>query len=152
MTLEELITRHEGLRLKPYFDCCGRFFRDCDCPSRGKKQGDLTIGVGRNIEKVGISAEEAFLLRDNDIAKAERQADAAFPWYKDLSQARQWIVIDMIFNLGIMGFLGFRNMIAALQKQDYRQAADEMINSHWHEQVGGRAAELSELMRKGAIE
>ena len=43
-TIEEQLILHEGLRLKPYRDTVGK----------------LTIGVGRNLDDVGITRAEAF--------------------------------------------------------------------------------------------
>ena len=45
------LTKHEGLRLKPYH-----------CPA-----GKLTIGIGRNLEDKGITEKEAVMLLENDI-------------------------------------------------------------------------------------
>ncbi len=55
--LIEQLKRHEGVKLKPYF-----------CT-----QGKCTIGVGRNLEDVGISEEEAEMLLINDIERATDQ-------------------------------------------------------------------------------
>lgn len=147
MTLKDLLIRDEELRLKPYVDCCGKIWRECSCPKKGK----LTVLVGRNMDDVGFSVEEAIFCLENDIAKATRQADAAFPWFKGLSEARQWAVISMVFNLGISKFLDFRGMIAAIQKQDFNRAADEMLNSTWHAQVKGRAERLAHMMREDQL-
>ena len=51
--LKAQLTRHEGLRLKPYRDTLGH----------------LTIGVGRNLSEVGISEAEAIALLDADIQR-----------------------------------------------------------------------------------
>jgi lysozyme len=37
-------------------------------------------------------------------------------------------------------------MIAALEKQDYKTAAAEMLNSKWAKQVGQRASRLAQIM------
>jgi len=49
--LQNTLEHHEGLRLKPYKDSVGK----------------LTIGIGRNLDDVGISKSEALLLLQNDI-------------------------------------------------------------------------------------
>ena len=38
------------------------------------------------------------------------------PWFAGLDDARKAAVIDMTYNLGIDGFLGFRKTIAALRR------------------------------------
>jgi lysozyme len=131
--LRSLLIRHEGLRLKPYLD------------SKGK----ITIGVGRNIEDRGITVQEALYLLENDIAWARTEAKNAFPWFGDLSDVRQDVVLSMVFNLGTPRLSGFKRMLAALAKGDYSLAANEMLVSQWAEQVGHRAVELAAMMKTG---
>ena len=50
--LKKQLVIHEGLKLKPYHCSANK----------------LTIGVGRNIEEVGITESEAMYLLENDIA------------------------------------------------------------------------------------
>lgn len=127
-----MLIRHEGLKLKPY-----------KCSAN-----KLTIGVGRNIEDNGISESEAMLLLDNDVAFFKSEAEK-FHWFKDLNEVRKDVVINMIFNLGVPRFLGFKKMIAAMQSKKFNDAAKEMLDSKWAKQVGKRAEELAGLMRHG---
>lgn len=133
-SLEDMLIRHEGLRLKPYRDSVGK----------------LTIGVGRNLDDVGITEEEARYLLKNDIQKAVVEAKR-FRWYAKLNNPRKQAIIDMIFNLGPSRFLGFKKMLAALEAGDYEAAAREMLDSKWAQQVGRRATELAEIMRTGEL-
>ena len=130
----ELIKKHEGLRLKPY-----------KCPA-----GKLTIGYGRNLDDNGISASEAEALLFNDIQKC--YADCAkLPCWNKLNEARQAVLIDMCFNLGINRLKGFKKMFSALERRDYKTASKEMLDSGWARQVKSRATELSKIMQKGDI-
>lgn len=131
--LKELLIRHEGIRNKPYRDTMGK----------------LTIGVGRNLDDVGISPLEINFLLENDILKAQSQAAAAFHWFNYLTGARRDVIISMIFNLGVNRFKDFKKMIAALEKGQYATASEEMLKSKWASQVGDRAVELSEMMKLG---
>lgn len=131
--LRALLEKHEGFRSKPY-----------RCSS-----GKLTIGIGRNIEDVGISEMEARLLLTNDIDRILREAIESFTWFKSLNIARQDVVLSMIFNLGLAGFKGFKRTISAIQYGNYNLAADEMLESAWAGQVGERAIELAAMMRSG---
>ncbi len=131
--LDELLIYHEGLRLKPYMD----------------SGNTLTIGVGRNLEELGISREEALVLLHNDIARVSRELDASLPWWKQLSDTRQKVLISMAFNLGIAKLLGFTGMLSALENGDYSAAAEHMLDSRWASQVGTRAVELAYLMENG---
>lgn len=133
MTLEEQIKLHEGLRLKPYRDTTGH----------------LTIGHGRNLSTVGISEAEALILLRNDIQQATHDLVTALPWVANLSEVRRNVLIDMTFNLGILGLLRFKKTLTAIQAGNYEQAAEQMLASKWAEQVKGRAKRLAEMMKTG---
>jgi lysozyme len=58
-------------------------------------------------------------------------------------------MINMAFNLGFAGMMKFKKMIAAIEKKDFEQAATEMLNSRWADQVGERADRLAKMMFTG---
>lgn len=124
---------HEGERLKPYRCTAGK----------------LTIGVGRNLEDRGITAQESAMLLANDIAREEAELMRALPWVGQLDDVRQRVLLDMSFNLGLAGLLGFKNTLAAIQAGDYQRGATMMLDSKWARQVGGRAERLSRMMATG---
>ena len=126
---------HEGERLRPYRCTAGK----------------LTIGVGRNLEDRGITAEESAMLLSNDISREERELLAALPWVAKLSEVRQRVLLDMTFNLGLQGLLAFKRTLAAIQAGQYQQAAGMMLESLWARQVGQRAQRLSEMMATGQV-
>jgi lysozyme len=134
VTLRTTLVRHEGIRLKPYKDSVGK----------------LTIGVGRNLDDVGISRQEALLMLANDITKVRREVKQAFPWFASLNSARKNVVLNMVFNLGLPRFRRFKKAIRAMKTKRWNDAAEEMLDSRWARQVKGRAKELARIMRKGA--
>ncbi|MBP7563692.1 MAG: glycoside hydrolase family protein [Candidatus Cloacimonetes bacterium] len=131
--VKERLRKAEGLRLKPYV-----------CPA-----GKLTIGYGRNIQDKGISIGEAEYLLDNDVKNAYKELKQNLPWVENLSENRQIVLLDMCFNLGMTGLLGFKHTLSLIEKGDYLKASQEMLKSKWAKQVGKRAVELSDLMRLG---
>lgn len=122
------LVRDEGLRLKPYRDTVGK----------------LTIGVGRNLDDVGISDAEAGHLLGNDISGVLADLDRALPWWRGLSEARQRALANMCFNLGLTRLQGFKKMLAALEAGDWPAAAREALDSKWARQVGARATRIAE--------
>lgn len=130
------LTRDEGLRLKPY-----------KCPA-----GKTTIGIGRNLDDVGISAAEAEHLCRNDVARVVAELDAALPWWRGLDEVRQRVLANMGFNLGVPGLLGFKNTLRKVKDGDYLGAAQGMLASKWAGQVGPRALRLAQMMRDGGAE
>ncbi|HYE19703.1 MAG TPA: glycoside hydrolase family protein [Tepidisphaeraceae bacterium] len=133
MTLREQLIRDEGCKLRVYKD------------SRGIE----TIGVGRNLRDKGISQHEADMLLDADILEYSAAVIANLPWSLRLDEARRAVLVNMAFNLGVRGLLGFRNMLAAVEAGQYDRAADEMMDSQWAGQVGERAARLARQMQTG---
>jgi lysozyme len=131
MTLRDLLIKHEGIKGKVYAD----------------SEGILTIGVGRNLEDVGVTYDESMLMLDNDIKRVLYACWHEFPWFADLNEDRQNVVANMVFNLGLEGFKKFKKMIAAIQKEDYVEAACQMVDSKWATQVKGRAVELAVMMK-----
>ena len=125
--------RFEGLRLKPY-----------TCPA-----GKLTIGYGHNLDDNGITEDIAVRMLDADLMAAENEVRAKFSSYNKLNEARQFVLTDMAFNMGIVKLLTFKKMFAALAKGEYPTAAREMLNSKWAVQVGNRAKVLAEIMKSG---
>lgn len=143
--LRQALVQAEGRRLRPYLDCCGKYWRDCTCGAQGK----LTIGVGRNLDDEGISVVESDVLLDNDIDRVLQQCGAAFSWFDALDGVRQAVLANMAFNLGIGGLESFTHMLAAVAAGDYTGAAQQMRQSKWATQVGARAAMLAAHMETG---
>ena len=133
---EELIAdlkRDEGYRAEVY-----------ECTA-GKK----TIGYGWNIEDRPIRQSEAELRLRNDIVEVMQDIEFRCPWFSDLTPNRKRAIANMVFNLGITRFLGFKKMIAAIEEHDWKLAAAEAVNSRWARQVGGRAKRIADLIRIG---
>ena len=160
-SIEDQLILHEGLKTDLY-----------KCPAN-----KWTIGVGRNLEDRGLTAdeqqaildesgltkeqvierlrsrgvsrEEALLLLRNDIKSIANALTLKYTWFTSLDEVRRKVCIDMAFNLGLGGFSKFKNMIRALAAKDYQKAAREMENSVWYRQVGDRAKRLVRMMRTG---
>lgn len=132
--LVEMLRRHEGVRHKPYRDSVGK----------------LTIGVGRNLDDVGLSDDEIDYLLQNDIRRAREDA-RQLPYFFELNGVRRMVIVNMVFNMGLPTVEQFQAMGAALKRGDYGTAADEMLDSKWARQVGSRADELAEIMRWGYL-
>ena len=129
----DLVKRHEGLRLHPYRDSVGK----------------LTIGVGRNLDDVGISRDEAMTLLTNDIDAATNSLEQTFPWTLAIDEVRMAVLINMTFNMGVGRLAGFKNFLAACQQGDWTTARAQMLDSVWAEQVGARAQRLALQIETG---
>ena len=126
------LIRDEGVRLKPYKDTVGK----------------LTIGVGRNLDDVGISRDEADFLLMHDIDNAMRDMIRNIPWFAVLPEDVQCGLGNMVFNLGWPRLSKFKRMLSALEARDYHRAAEEALDSKWARQVGPRAHRIAKLFRE----
>lgn len=114
--------------------------------------GYWTIGVGRLIDKRRggkLRKSEIDMLLSNDIDEFAASLDKHLPWWRTLDGVRQRVILNMAFNLGVNGLLGFKNTLAYVKAGNYEKAASNMLLSKWARQVGNRAKRLSEMMRTG---
>lgn len=125
----------EDLKLKPYIDTVGK----------------TTIGVGRCLDDRGITKAEALYLLDNDIASVSTELSAALPWFSKLDDARQNVLLNCAFNLGVGGLLKFVKTLEFVKQGNYKAAAAELLKSKWAGQVGDRAKRLSQIMDTGIL-
>jgi len=132
MDLIEMLILHEGLKKKPYRDTVGK----------------LTIGVGRNLDDIGITVDESMVLLANDIREKRGELSYYLDFFEQLDQVRQEVLIDMCF-MGIGNLLEFKKMLAALEVRDFEKAAEEMLESKWASQVKGRSIMLAGMMVTG---
>ena len=137
--LREMVKLHEGLRLKPYQCTAGRW----------------TVGYGHNLEAHGKTLMESITLQeaehwlDKDIESAQNSCAFCMPYFGLLDEVRRAVLIDMCFNLGINGLLGFKKTLGYVANGEYKTAAAEMLDSKWAKQVGYRAIRLSQMMAYG---
>lgn len=133
--LKSRLRASEGWRSRAYRDSVGK----------------LTIAYGHNLDAKGLSRRAGDVILTDDVEDAIRDLEI-LPWWKGLSPARQSVLADMSFNLGIRGLLTFRNTLESMRKGDYEAAANGMLASKWARQVGNRAVNLARIMRTGEYE
>jgi lysozyme len=125
----------EGIRLFPYQDTVGKW----------------TIGIGRNLSDVGISAMEAYDLLDHDIDRAVLGLVARYDWFPNLDPVRQAVLVNLAFNMGAASLAKFVNTLAAVERGDYAAAARGLRASKWFRQVQpSRSSRLITMMETGA--
>lgn len=143
IALKNELGRDEGMRRRRYQDT----------------KGIWTIGIGHNIE-----ADDAYpysLLDEpltdsqienlfwNDIQESISECDHHCPWWTQMSDARQRVLCNMMFNMGWTKLRTFVNTLRAMREGRYAQAASGMRASLWAKQVGDRAERLAKMMERG---
>jgi lysozyme len=132
--LIDSLLEHEGVRNLVYEDSVGK----------------LTIGIGHNVQDAPLTPAAIEFICNDDINISVAELDREWShWKRDLSEPRQNVLVEMVFNLGYPRFSQFKKTIQAIKDQDYDTAATEMLDSKWADQVGQRAINLAEQMRTG---
>ncbi|POZ49896.1 glycoside hydrolase family protein [Methylovulum psychrotolerans] len=145
-----LVKGHEGFRSIVYNDTVGI----------------ATIGYGYNLEAnplqlsaqkiaqlkahgIGMVEASSYLVQMLDII--EHKLSGKLPWWSKLNLARQAVLLDMAYNLGVDGLLEFKNTLAAVGRSDYVAASKGMLASRWAGQVKDRAKQLANIMIVGRL-
>ena len=140
--LRKMIELHEGKRNYIYNDKTGKIITS--------KTGKMTVGIGRNIEDVPLSEDEIQYLLSNDLKRTIDFLDKRFmPWWREMKEARQAVLIDMCFNLGGKKLMVFVNTLASMKAGHYATTVSNMEHSLWYKQVGTRARRLVDMMKTG---
>jgi len=129
-TLEQRITRHEGLRLKPYVDTVGK----------------ITIGVGHNLTDNGLTLAQVEDIFQSDVLEAHTDLQRVLPWVAGLTPIRQEVFVELVFNLGITDLAQFHTFLNLAQADDWNGASADLLTTKWSRQVKGRAIELAHLL------
>jgi lysozyme len=123
--IRKMFILDEGMRTKPYRCTAGK----------------LSVGLGRNLDDVGISEDEAYYLLNNDVERATRACVAIFGkglWDR-WSENRKLGWLNLAFNLGQVRLLNFRNTLRATLREDWPSVEKGLRASLWFKQVGSRA-------------
>jgi len=107
-------------------------------------EGYDTIGYGT---KMPLNKEEAELLLKNRFGKLKVEVDSKLKHLVIDEDAWQ-ILYLMAYQIGVGGLLKFKNMIKALENQNYEVAGSEMLDSRWAKQTPARAKRMAAIMKE----
>ncbi len=116
--------------------------------------GYWTIGVGHLIDaRKGGRLPDPIIdaLLDHDIDEKAGGLDANIPWWRDLDDVRQRVLLNMCFNMGWGGLSGFTATLQAIKEQRWVDAAAGMRASLWARQVPERAERLAKAVARGLM-
>lgn len=115
--------------------------------------GFWTIGVGRLVDArkpgSGLRPSEMDFMLQNDIDDRIEALTRRLPWFQNLDDARKGVLLNMSFQMGVDGLLGFKNTLRMVETGDYMGAARNMLQSKWASQTPERANRMAEQMRTG---
>ena len=140
--IKNRIQQHEGFREEPYT------LEYTDADGNLIKENFQTVGVGHKIQKgeeVPTTIEGLFELFDKDFDVALKNAKSIID-EDSISPDAFGILVDMNFQMGKEGTLGFERMLAAMKDRNYKLAAKELLDSKFAKQTPNRAMELAEVL------
>jgi len=151
--VSKMIERHEGKRNRVYPDSLGIptigigfNLNRHDTMGRLKSLG-LDYNKVRNGQQ-SLTDKQVYSLFKEDLQESIQAARSFLPSFNEYSAKVQSVIIDMAFNLGSHGLGKFEDFRKALINKDYQTAANEMVDSKWHGQVGNRSIELENMIRE----
>ena len=116
-----------------------------------------TFGIGHLItesdpefgQPIGteVSEERVRKAFNLDVAVTIDECKVLYPDFDDLPEEAQLVICNMMFNMGRPRLSKFKGMKAGVDARDWNKAADEMVDSRWHDQVPNRAKRLVKRMR-----
>ena len=101
--------------------------------------GIPTIGYGTKLPLDKIEAELLLEKRFNDVLVELRNT---IDFFEVLPECAKEVILNMAYNMGVPRLMKFKKMLNALELQDFKTAAKEMVDSRWYRQVGSRATRL----------
>ena len=116
-----------------------------------------TCGIGHLIKEddpehgleVGTKIDEERVneLFETDIKETIDECKLIYNDFDDLPEEAQYIIANMMFNMGRPRLLRFHKMKQAVDNRDWKEAANQMIDSRWYKQVPNRANRLVNRMK-----
>ena len=116
-----------------------------------------TFGIGHLIldsdpesgEEVGtpVSEDRVSECFNKDLHTVLSDCEKLYEDFYTLPEEVQRIIANMMFNMGYPRLSKFKGMKAGVDARDWQQAADEMVDSRWYNQVTNRAERLVKRMR-----
>ena len=95
--------------------------------------------IGHDCREKPITKDQVFYLLKHDIERTKETLDRKLPWWRNLNEDRQYVMIDLVFNLGINSLLGFKKFLKYTSTGFYKQAAHVLMDSKYARQVPARA-------------
>ncbi|MDD2896909.1 MAG: glycoside hydrolase family protein [Aliarcobacter sp.] len=114
--LKQSVKKSENVKLKVYL-----------CPKQKH-----TIGWGRNLDDRGITMIEADTMLERDLLDIKLELEDKIKFFHNLDDIRQNVLIEMAYNMGVSHLLEFKNTLKFMEKSDFINASEEMLNSKWH--------------------
>ena len=98
--------------------------------------------VGTDVDEYRI--QEVF---KEDVKTVLSDCEKLYDDFYEIPEEAQLIIANMMFNMGYTRLSKFRGMKRGVDSRNWEEAADEMVDSRWYNQVTNRADRLVVRMR-----
>ena len=138
--LQEQLKIDEGVKYEIYKDHLGYpTFGIGHLITTNDPEHGMPIGTKITDERVN----EVF---QTDVELYISETKSVFPGLENKPDKIQLVLVNMCFNLGAPRLSKFKKFIAAIEAQEWLEAALEMMDSQWAKQVGPRAERLKQVV------
>ena len=110
-------------------------------------EGYDTIGYGFAIKDLVLGEDICEIILERKIAELKLRIQQKLPFYDDMPEKAQDVIVEMCYQMGINCFSKFKKTIDHLMRKDYKAASVEMLDSRWAKQTPNRAKKLSNQMK-----
>ena len=135
--LKEEIKLHEGFVPRTYADSLGK---------RTIGYGHLCVEPEQWDDDKEYTKEELNVVFEKDFNEALKNAEHLIG-ERSINDTAKEVIIEMVFQLGIGGVGKFKKLWSALDREDYGEAAFQIMDSLYARQVPNRANAIATKMR-----
>ena len=107
-----------------------------------------TIGYGFAIKDLVLSEEISEMILKEKVEALISRIENKFDWFVEMPPEVQSVIVECCYQLGLYGFSMFKKTLAHLKEKEFKQAADEMLDSRWAKQTPNRANMLAQIVRE----
>jgi len=138
--LREELKEDEGCKYEVYLDHLSlKTFGIGHLVTEWDEEYDKEVGTPVSEDRVNNCFQ-------TDVWGTVNECKKLYDKFEDMPEEVQMILCNMMFNMGRPRLSKFKNMNAAIAKEDWLEAATQMEDSRWHKQVTNRANRLIKRM------
>ena len=146
MSLLENIKAHEGFSTRIYKDSVGKPTVGYGFLVSALSPDEIALNGGK-VEP--MSREVAEKILNLKVAKLQKRVFQCLPWLESRPQGVQDTLVEMAYQLGLAGLMGFRHTLCCIEAGDYAQAARNLRTSLLYRQTPKRVEDYIKGLKNG---
>ena len=146
MSLIENIKAHEGFSARIYKDSVGKPTVGYGFLVSALSPDELKLNGGK-VEP--MSKEVAEKILNLKVARLRKRVPECLPWLASKPQGVQDTILEMAYQLGLAGLMGFHHTLSCIEAGDYAQAARNLRASLLYRQTPKRVEDYIKGLKNG---